>query len=156
MNFLKPTVIVLTLFVFVSFHARPQQIRWNSFDELTKNMRKQSKPIIIFIHTDWCKFCAMQENNTFNRPQVVKEINQNFYAVRLNAEETKDIIFLNKKYRYKPSGTGSGHHELAEMLGTKNGKLSFPSTVILSKSWQVIQRETGFLNSEELLMLLAQ
>lgn len=119
-------------------------------------MREQPKPIIIFIHTDWCKFCAMQENNTFSRPEVVKEINQNFYAVRLNAEETNDIIFLNKKYRYKPSGTGSGHHELAEMLGIKNGKLSFPSIVILSESWQVIQRETGFLNAEELLMVLAQ
>lgn len=156
MNFSKATVIMLTLFIFVSFHALAQQIRWHSFDELTENMRKQPKPIIVFIHTDWCKFCAMQENNTFSRPQVVKEINQNFYAVSLNAEETKDIIFLNKKYRYKPSGSGSGYHELAEMLGTKSGKLSFPSTVILSKSWQVIRRETGFLNSEALLTLLAQ
>lgn len=152
----KLLFLVLTLFIAATFQAHPQKMKWSSFDELIENMRKQPRPIVIFIHTDWCKFCAMQENNTFSHPTVVKQLNEKCYAVRLNAEERNDIMFLNKKYHYKPSGAGSGYHQLAEMLARKNGKLTLPSTVILSEAWQIVHKAEGFLTSDELLRLLAQ
>lgn len=156
MGLLKLPVVVQTMFLFAGFHAYPQEVNWISFNELTNKMRTEPKSIVVFIHTDWCKFCAMQENSTFSDPKVVNELNENFYPVRLNAEEKNDIIFLNRQYRYKPSGAGTGYHELAELLGKKDGKMSFPSTILLSKSWQVVKRETGFLTSNQFLEFLAK
>lgn len=127
-----------------------QQVNWITFEELVLKMRSDPKPVLIFIHTDWCMFCALQEHNTFGDPQVVKEINQHFYALRLNGEEKHDITFLNKTYRYRPTGASSGYHELAELLARQNGVVSFPTTIILSKNFQVLDIHSGLLKAEEI------
>ena len=117
-------------------------------------MRVQPRPVLIFIKTDWCRFCAMQLENTFTDKDVVNEIQRGFYAVSLDAEKKDDITFLKKHYRYKPTGPGSGYHELAEFLGKKEGTLSFPTTVILSESLHPVGQFPGFLNAADLLRLL--
>ena len=38
-------------------------------------------------------------------------LNENFYFVKLNREEKKDIHFLGKKFIYKPTGTNTGIHK---------------------------------------------
>jgi thioredoxin-related protein len=128
-----------------------QQVKWTSFEKVQEGMRTDPKPLLVFIHTDWCKFCAMQENKTINDPPVVEKLNSNFYAIRLNAEEKSDITFLNRKYVYQSEGAGSGYHQLAELLGKENGILTFPTILILSETFAVMDRTTGFVSSKDLL-----
>ena len=140
----------LVFFIALSFAStRAQQITWLSFEEVQKKMRVDPKPVVIFIHTDWCRYCAMQESNTFTDPLVTKKLTLDYYAIRLNAEEKSDITFLNRKYRYRTAGTG--YHELAELLGKENGQLTFPTTLILSESFTMIDRSIGFISSESFL-----
>ena len=127
-----------------------QQIRWLSFEQLTDSMRKNPKPVMIFIHTSWCKYCAMQESNTFTDIGVLNKLNNDFYMLKLNAEETSSIVFLNRTYKYVPSGYGTGYHELAEFLGRENGKLEFPTTIILTKSMVLSNRIQGFTDAPTL------
>lgn len=132
-----------------------QQISWISFDQLTDSMRQNPKPVMIFIHTSWCKYCAMQENNTFTDDELVKDLNNSFYLLKLNAEETASILFLNRVYKYIPSGYGTGYHELAAFLGKENGKLEFPTTVFLSKSMVLRKRFQGFINASTLSAIIS-
>lgn len=146
--------ILLFFLLFVFSNSFAQQVNWISFDKLNEKMRTQPRPVLVFIHTNWCKFCALQEEKTFTDSVTARKINNGFYAISLDAEQKSEIIFLNKRYRYKPSGSGTGHHELAEALGKQNGMLSFPTTVILSPSLQLSNRITGFINSTYLCDLL--
>lgn len=146
--------LFVVLLLFTVSNSLAQHVDWISFENLNEKMRAQPRPILIFIHTSWCKFCALQEENTFKDSVISKQINKNFYAISLDAEEKKPIIFLNRYYQHKPSGSGTGYHELAEILGKQNGMLSFPTTVILSPSLQITTRVTGFVNTQDLQRLL--
>lgn len=125
-----------------------QEVNWTSFDELNEKMREEARPIMIFIQADWCKFCAMQENNTFTDKDIVIKLNSEYYNLKLNGEGENEIIFLNRTYRFKPSGAKTGTHELAEFLGKEDGKVTYPTTVVLSKFFQPVYRSSGFINSK--------
>ena len=38
------------------------------------------------IYTDWCGPCKLMDKNTFQNPDVAQYLNNNFYAVKFNAE----------------------------------------------------------------------
>jgi len=128
-----------------------QQLTWTAFEELEEKIRENPKPLLIFIRTDWCKYCAMQEHITFRDSEIVAYLNEHYYCLDLNGEMKEEINFLNRSYGYTSTGAGTGQHELAAFLGKKEGVLSYPTTVILSKNFEIIARESGFLDKDRLI-----
>lgn len=145
---------MFTWFGFHNFNVEAQTLQWTSFEHLTDSLRKERRPLLVFIHTDWCKYCKMMEVKTFTDPIVISTLNRNFYCLDLNAEEARTLTFLNKKYKFKPSGVNTGIQELAEILGTENGKLSYPTTVFFDQNLQVQHRIVGVLEAKQLRELL--
>jgi thioredoxin-related protein len=84
---------------------------------------------------------------TFRDNDLTKFLNQDYYALQLNAENKKDLKFLNRLYKGNPKK----YHELAKFLGKENGELVFPTTVLLNQNFQLKKRLVGFINSEDLL-----
>lgn len=119
-------------------HAQ-KNIVWTNFEDLNDSLREEAKPLIIFIHTDWCKYCKMQENTTFKDKKVVDNLNQNYYCLRLNAEAKEDIIFLNKIYQGKPDD----YHTLAIYLFGEN-KPTFPTIIFFSEELLLKDRFIGY------------
>lgn len=148
--------IATIILSFYSFQSRAQTINWTSFEHLNDSIRKAPKPILVFIQADWCKFCEMQDKNTFANSEVVKKLSGEFYALKLNGESTSPIKFLNRMYTYESSGSQTGTHQLAEFLGKKGGELVYPTTVLLTPELNVSARETGFINANDLLKLLTR
>ena len=131
-----------------------QEVKWIAFEELPEQMRVERRPVLIFLYTDWCKFCALQKNNTFTNTSIVNTLNENYYCLRLNGESKKEIAFLNRTYQFKATGTNTGQHELATLLGKQDGQLSYPTTVILSENNQLLERVSGFLDVDQLQELI--
>jgi thioredoxin-related protein len=148
--------IFIFLFFALHFQATAQTLHRASFENLKDSLRKQAKPLLIFIHTDWCKYCKLQANTTFTDLLLIETLNQKYYCLSLNAEENKEIIFLNKTYKFKATGAGTGVHELAELLGTENGVLSYPTTVFLNSKFQIAGRMQGFQRVEQLLEMVGK
>lgn len=136
------------------FGAFSQEINWTSFENLPDSIRKQQKPLMVFIQTDWCKFCAMQKKNTFTNSEVIEKLGDDFYALKLNGESTETIKFLNREYGYKSSGAETGNHELAGFLGKEKGQLVYPTTVFLTKELSIAGRKAGFMGATELINYL--
>jgi thioredoxin-related protein len=136
--------------------CRAQDLQWTSIDNLNDSIRKQPKPVLIFIYTDWCKYCKMQENNTFANDEVASKLNNDFYAIRLNGESREPIKFLNRIYQFRPNGSETGSHELAEYLAKKDDEIVYPTTVFLTPQLLIASKISGFINSSDLLNLLAQ
>ena len=147
-------LLIFCWFGLQSLEIEAQTLQWTSFDNLTDSLRKERRPLLVFIHTDWCKYCKMMEMKTFTDPVIVSTLNRHFYCLDLNAEEARSLTFLNKKYKFKPSGVNTGVQELAEILGTENGKLSYPTTVFFDQNLQVQHRIVGVLEAKKLSQML--
>lgn len=144
-------LILCTVFLlWAASGLQAQEVNWLSFDALQDSLRAHPKPVLIFIHTDWCKYCALQDHNTFGKTKVLKQLNQEYYAVRLNAETKESITFLNRSYQ----GGTDRYHELAQFLGRSEGQLSFPTTLLFSRHLQLQHRLTGFVSATDLQALL--
>lgn len=156
MNALKLFFLINSFCLLAPGHIIAQNIQWTSFKSLTDSLRLTPKPILIFIHTDWCKYCELMQQNTFTNEEVIEELNTNFYTLALDAEKKEELIFLNRKYHFQSNGLETGTHQLAAYLGTKNGVLSFPSAVFIDSNQQVIDVQPGFLSPADLLTILRE
>jgi thiol:disulfide interchange protein len=47
------------------------QLKTYSFQEAEKLSAENPKPIVVFVHTSWCKYCKMMENITFKTQKLL-------------------------------------------------------------------------------------
>ena len=80
---MKKTHLLLILILGIQAVSQAQTIQWTAFSHLSDSLRAQKKPLMIFIHTDWCKYCKMQENTSFKDPELSEQLNQHFYCIKL-------------------------------------------------------------------------
>ncbi len=138
------------LLVQLSF-AQMQEVRFEQLDSVQKT---EKRPVVVFLHTSWCKYCGTMKNITFKNEDVIKLLNQKFYFVSLDIEEKRDIPFRRYTFRYKPTGAGTGVHELAEQLGTINGQIAYPSICFLNADNEIIYQREGFVAAKDFLSIL--
>lgn len=120
-----------------------EKINWLSFEKAIELNKKNPKPILIDVYTDWCGFCKKMDLETYSNKTIIKAINDNFYAIKLNGEEKEDIIFKEYTFKYKENGR-RGYHELPAAL--LEGKLSYPTTIFMNSSEEIIQNIPGYLD----------
>lgn len=125
-----------------------------TFEEVERLQQQKSKPLLVFLYTDWCKICHGMKRTTFKNKKVIQLLNEKFYLIQLNGEERKAITFLGKTFRYKPTGTTTGIHELANELGAIKKRIAFPTTTILNTKFEIDIQLLGFLNSKKMTAIL--
>jgi thioredoxin-related protein len=151
--FQKKTALIF----FFSVMAIPSsfaQLKTYSFEETEQLSKENPKPIVVFIHTSWCKYCSLMENSTFKNPALIKELNDNFYFISLDAETKQDITFNNHTFRFKPTGTNTGIHELAAALATINKQIIYPTLTSLDTDYSIILQKHSYLNAKAVLSIL--
>jgi thioredoxin-related protein len=119
-----------------------KHINWLTIEEAYKLTQKKPKKFVIDVYTDWCGWCKVMDRQTFSKPAIVDYVNENFYAVRLNAEQTAPITLGQHTFKYVGSG-GRGVHELAAAL-MKN-QMSYPTTVFMDEKFNLIQPVPGYM-----------
>ena len=66
--------------------------------------------------------------------------------VFFNAEERRSVSFAGREFKFKPTGTTTGVHELAEALGSIEGSLSYPTLCFLNNKNEIIYQYGGYLD----------
>lgn len=151
MKHLKILFFLTCTFVFAN-NPNPVKINWISFEKAIELSKTNPKPILIDVYTDWCGWCKKMDATTYDNKTIVEYINNNFYAVKFDAEQKEAITFKGETFNYQKSGR-SGVHELAYAL--LQGKLSYPSTVFLDKETNYIQAIPGFIQTEKMEKIVA-
>lgn len=150
---MKKWLYILLIF----FWAIPSgfaQMKTYTFEEAERLVKENPKPIVVFIHTSWCKYCKMMENSTFKNPEILAALNDDFYFVPFDAESKNDILFNNHRFQFIPKGHNTGIHELATALATINSQVVYPTLTILQTDFSIVFQKHSFLSSNELLVVL--
>jgi thioredoxin-related protein len=145
------------LVLFILFCAIPSgfaQLNTHTFKEAEKLSKENPKPIVVFIHTSWCKYCKIMENSTFKNKEIIAVLNRDFYLIFFNAETKENITFNNHTFQFGPTGQNTGMHELAKELAAINGQVVYPTTIILDTDFSIIFQKHSFINAKALIPIL--
>ncbi len=110
-------------------------VKWMTFEEAVEKSKSENRKIFIDVYTSWCGWCKVMDKNTFTDPEIAKMLNEKFYPVKLDAEQTKDIVFRGTTFKFIASGS-NGYHQLAAAL--LNNQMSYPNFVFLDEEFRII------------------
>jgi thioredoxin-related protein len=136
--------LVAAISVFAQTHDGP--VKWMTFEQALEKSKTEKRQIFIDVYTDWCGWCKVMDKKTFSEPLVAKILNEKFYPVKFDAEQTEDVVFNGTTFKFIPSGN-NGYHQLAAAL--LSNQLSYPTVVFLDEEFRMIQPLSGYQKPEE-------
>lgn len=150
----KIALFLLTLCTLQMVSAQEQTIKWMSFDQALKMQKSKPKKIFVDVYTDWCGPCKMLDKQTFHNPDVVKYINEHYYAVKFNGEGTEQINYQGKTYgnpKYVEGKSGRNSvHEFTQALGVN----AYPTMLFFDEKGELIQPLKGFYRPKQIEIFL--
>jgi thioredoxin-related protein len=102
-----------------------------SFADAQKQATKEKKLIMVDYYTDWCKWCHVLDQRTYNQFEVGKFANENFVNLKINAEKGEGIA-----------------------LAKKNGVSGYPTIAFYDAKGKEVSRVVGFQDAEKFLRSL--
>lgn len=134
----------------------PSKIEWMTFEEVQKKMKKKPKKVFVDVYTHWCGPCKMMDRNTFAKDEIANYVNENFYAVKFNAQHEKPIKFNGNTYanpNYDPA-KGQMRRNASHQLSGAMGVRAFPTIVFLNEKLELMQAVPGYKTPQQLQPML--
>ena len=132
-------ILILFAFLTIGTLAKAQEsakIKWHSFEEAVALNQKDPKMLIVDVYTDWCGWCKKMDKETFTDATVIEYINKNFYAVKMDAENSQ------KKFEFK------GQEYTEESMARAMRVSSYPNFVIIDAALENITQLPGYRTPE--------
>lgn len=148
--------IILIFFILLTINlSYGQKINWVSIEEAQELVKKEPRKIIMDVYTNWCGPCKMLDKNTFGNQDVANYINENYYAVKFNAEGNstvnfKDNVFTNPNYDPSKANRRNAQHEFARYLSVT----AYPTIVFFDANLGLIAPISGYLNPKQIELYL--
>ena len=121
-------------------------VKWMTFEQAIEKSKTEKRKIFIDVYTDWCGWCKVMDKNTFTDPAVAKLLNEKFYPVKFDAEQTADVVFRGTTFKFVPYGN-KGTHQLAMAL--LNNQMSYPTVTFLEEDFSAVYPIPGYRKAEE-------
>lgn len=122
-----------------------EEMAWMTLEAAEAKYKKEPRPILIDLYTDWCGWCKVMDKETYAKKEVAEYIMKKFYPVKLNAEQKQSITFGGRTFKFNENYRT---HEFAIYL--TRGQLSYPTTVIIPGSGKSPQAVAGFLKPKDI------
>ena len=142
---LSSLLILLLCFQTVTASKKKKEnsstINWLSIEEAEKLSKENPKPIFFDFYTKTCTYCKKMDRTTFKDEKVVSYLNENYYAVKVNAADQSKITFKGKK---------TTNRAIAKNLKLRG----FPSYVFFDKDFKYKKTEIGYKKSRNFLQII--
>ncbi|MEZ6032723.1 MAG: thioredoxin domain-containing protein [Planctomycetaceae bacterium] len=103
------------------------EIPWSTdIEQSLQHAAANNQLVLMEFTADWCVFCKKMEKNTFTNANVAQRISRNFVAVRVDADQNKELV---------------------KDLGIKG----LPAILVVSPDLKVVERISGFQTAEALI-----
>ncbi|MBU8892468.1 MAG: DUF255 domain-containing protein [Bacteroidales bacterium] len=140
-------IITFSITLTSNSFAQKTEVKWYSFEEAVELNKTEHRKIFIDVYTDWCGWCKKMEATTFTNPEIAKILNEDYYAVRFDAETNDTINFGGKKF-FNEGLKSRSPHQLA--IALLQGKMSYPSVAYLNEDNQLLTAVPGYYTADKL------
>jgi len=152
--------LLLTISVFLCAPASAQEkqsVQWLTFEQLEDSLAVKPKKVLIDFYTDWCTYCRKMDKVVFTKSAVINLLNEQYYAVRFNAETATAVTFGGQTFvNNQVDKSRTPVHQIAQLLALRQGQFAPPTLVILDKEFRVTARYFEYMHSKQLLQALQQ
>lgn len=138
-----------------AFAQDKASINWISFNQLNDSLQLHPKKVFVNFYADWCTLCKQMEQLTFTDEDVIKELTQNYYAVKMNIESADTIIFGEQTFVNKRLKKVNPIHQIALLMASrKNQPFSLPAFVLLNNQFIAEKRYFQYMDANAMLKVL--
>jgi len=143
-------ILLMALLLF-ALNTNAQEINWVTLEEAVELQQKEPRKIMMDFYTNWCGPCKLLDKRTFSNKDVTRYVNENYYAVKFNAEgnskvKFNDLEFTNPKYDPAKANRRNYSHQLTTYFGVS----AFPTIVFLDENKWLITQVKGFQTPQQL------
>ncbi|MFC5284830.1 thioredoxin family protein [Pedobacter alpinus] len=145
--------LALFLFFSILILSAKAQLKVYDINQLDSLQNIEQKQVMIFIYTDWCRYCESMKHTSFKNQKLIDFLNDNYYTVILNGEANQTINYGGKTFKFLLTGKNIGEHEFVKAL-TLGKPISYPNIYIFNTSNEVLFNYSGYISGNELLKKL--
>ena len=120
-----------------------KEIRWLKMEEAYVLNQKEPRKIFVDVYTDWCGWCKKMDKETFANAAVAEYVNENFYAVKLDAESTREFEFAGEKMTER-------------VVARQMGVSSYPTIVFIHEDFKQILPVPGYQSAKDFKEILVK
>ncbi len=120
------------------------ELVWYRYDEGLKKAKAEKKPILVDFYTDWCGWCKKMDKDTYTNQEIVKLLNVNFIAVKINAESKNPLDLKD------PDGKNKTEAQIAREFKVS----AYPITWFLRPTGEQIAPLPGYRGPADFLPIL--
>lgn len=141
-SFAAITVLAFLLTPGASTNSYSADKSWLNFNDGMTKASKENKIVMVDFFTDWCHWCKVMDEKTFQNPKVAKKLKDNFVSVRLNAEDSKKtLMFRDQTFN---------NVQFTRAMGVTG----FPSLGFIDEKGNIITVIPGYVPAEKFLNVL--
>jgi thioredoxin-related protein len=152
------SLIIFFIFLITSksvFAQSKEKINWISFIQLNDSLKVNPKKVFVNFYANWCLYCKEMERTTFQDEEVIKALNENYYAVKMNIETEEKIIFGDQTFVNKRAKKANSIHEIALLLASRKGKpFSLPVYLVFNENFEAKARYFQYLDRTAVLKII--
>ncbi len=141
----KIAFLLFALFAVLSF----SQVKWMTLEQAMAAQQEKPKKIFIDFYANWCGPCKIMDKNTYGHQEIANFLNENYYAVKFNAEGKESVTVFGRIFSNPEFSSGKKRNSMHDFTKFMNVN-SVPSIVFLNEQSMPITNINGFLTAKEL------
>lgn len=98
----------ILLFSFAFSQNKTNSVTWNEFEKGVELSKKSNKKLLVDVYTDWCTWCKKMDSDVYANDKIQNYLKNNFVTVKLNAEGTKPVKYMDTTFTPPDFSRGMG------------------------------------------------
>ena len=141
------SIILFAYFAFIPFTGalshveNDNPVNWLSLGEAQEASADDGKPLFVFVEAEWCGICKRMLKNVFPNDAVSVPLMEKYHPVSIDLDSKKEILF---------NGETMTEREFARKMEVQGT----PTTIFFSAEGEELGRQVGFIDTDELNLLL--
>lgn len=140
-----------------AYSQSEEAVHWLNFEQLEDSLHNNPKKVFIDFYSDWCAPCIKMQTEVFTDKEIIKLLNKDYYAVKMNVESTDTIFFGKQMFINERRNRRNPIHQIPLLMASQKGKpFSLPALVFMDKNFNAKARYFQYLNAKQFLKILME